>query len=361
MSTPNDPTRVALDGLRRATTPGPDDLDHLPPSVLDGLGLGTLGEVDRETAEEHLAGCAQCVEDVADRRTVQAAIDAEVSNAPVGARSRGPRLMVLGFAAAAVVVLAVTVARRTGQPDALRDGAPTVAAPMAVRSGEGERGPQAPGRLEDGARPSAESALVTRVLASGRLELPPDASALVGVVGTLLGAESGTVAFGPSAPLGTAVSDVRPRFSWRTVQGATAYTVRVFDDRFRAVTEARVAATFWVPPTDLARDATYSWQVTAHRAEGDLTAPAPPQPEARFRVVTATVAEETARQRARLASDPLTLGIQLARAGLVTEADAALAAAAAVPDQRAMALSLRRSLPGGATGYGSPTTTKPAQ
>ncbi len=348
MSTPNDPSRVALDGLRRAITPGPDDLDHLSPAVLDALALGTLGEVDRETADEHLAGCEQCTEDLADRRAIQVAIDAAASIPVAGTRPRGPRLVVLGFAAAAAVVLAVSVARRTDGPAPSATVASGVGAPKASRSDDGGRVPVESDGPDGEARLAGEAALVARVLAHGRLELPPDAVELAGTVGTLLGAGDRAAMFRPMAPLGTAVLEVRPRFAWQATPGATGYTVRVYDDRFQGVAEGQVAGTTWVPPLDLARGFTYSWQVTAHRPEGDLTVPVPPQPEARFRVVTAAVAEETARQRRRLAGDPLTLGILLAQSGLVSEADAVLATAATSPEHRSTVTRLRGTLPSGA-------------
>jgi hypothetical protein len=90
----------------------------------------------------------------------------------------------------------------------------------------------------------------------------------------------------------------------------------------------RLAATAWVPGVDLQRGATYLWQVTAHTASGDVTAPAPPQPEAKFMVVSGEAAALVTGQQARLADRPLQLGIVLARAGLVAEARAQLELAA---------------------------------
>ena len=173
----------------------------------------------------------------------------------------------------------------------------------------------------------------------------------------MLGDRGTGTSFGPQSPRGTAVATVRPEFRWEAAPGASAYTVSVFNERFEEIASGRVVGTRWTPGHDLPREQVLSWQVTAHRPAGQLTAPAPPAPEARFRVLAAGEAARMDDVRRRLVTDPLSLAILQARVGLINEAAASLGRAEAQPLTREAAQALRRSLPG----QGAPTTTNPAQ
>jgi len=132
--------------------------------------------------------------------------------------------------------------------------------------------------------------------------------------------------------------------------------VAVFDQNFSEVARARVTGTSWRPDVDLARDATYSWQVTAKRGSQNITEPRPPRPEARFHVVDASMVDEVHDLRRRLDRQPLALGILLAERGLIADARAALMRARSIPETADAAGRLLGSLD-----QGTPTTTKPAQ
>jgi len=131
-------------------------------------------------------------------------------------------------------------------------------------------------------------------------------------------------------PIGTAVRSASPAFSWRAVEGATAYTVAVYDDRFNEVARSpQVTTTSWKPTAALPRGVALAWQLTAHLSDHDVIAPKPPQPEARFLVVTDAAAAAVAAEEARLTAEPIALGIVLANAGLVADAERVLSRAAA--------------------------------
>jgi len=84
--------------------------------------------------------------------------------------------------------------------------------------------------------------------------------------------------------------------------------------------------------------------VTARTAQGSASAPVPPAPEARFRVVDAKTADELARARRRYADSRLVLAVLYARAGLLDDADAELARLSADNADSAIVASLRASL-----------------
>lgn len=163
----------------------------------------------------------------------------------------------------------------------------------------------------------------------------------------------------PLAPIGTAVLSTRPSFTWDAMAGATSYSVAVYDERFNEIARGdRLAATAWVPPLDLERGRTYLWQVTAHRASGDVTAPAPPQPEARFTVLAAETAAVVTQQQVRLGDRPLELGIVLAQAGLLGEARVQLELAAAGAASEADRAAARALLAGNWKSHGAPASLR---
>jgi hypothetical protein len=188
-----------------------------------------------------------------------------------------------------------------------------------------------------------EKARVDAAVAAGRIELPASVSALIRPQGTLLGAQA-PARFGPLGPVGTAVRSTRPTFSWGDA-GADAYSVSVFDENFKEVARSeRVNGTSWSPEADLPRGVPLVWQVTAHRGATSETEPKPPQPEARFSVVDAATLARVEEQAARLADNPLALGVLYAEAGLIADARAELLRAAEIPASADAARRLLRSL-----------------
>jgi hypothetical protein len=191
----------------------------------------------------------------------------------------------------------------------------------------------------------AEQAAVDRVLAGGALAIPEDVQRLSGTPGDLHRRTPATDAFGPNAPRGTVVLSARPEFQWISREGATGYSVAVYNDQFNEVMSSpRVTATSWAPTTDLPRGGSYQWQVTAHTASGDVTSPVPPQPEARFRVADSAAATDITRLQQRLQGKPLELGILLAERGFILDAIAMLDRAAESPEAAAPATRLRAEL-----------------
>jgi hypothetical protein len=158
------------------------------------------------------------------------------------------------------------------------------------------------------------------------MEMPANIAVLRGNADTLPDAGGPAPAFSPTAPVGTAVIEARPQFSWTAptgaMTGATRYSVTVFDERFREVTKSgSLKTTTWTPRQNLPRGRVLAWQVTAVTRDGTAISPAPPQPEARFVVLDAATVARLAKERARLATEPIALGLVLAKAGLFAEAD----------------------------------------
>jgi hypothetical protein len=150
---------------------------------------------------------------------------------------------------------------------------------------------------------------------------------------TLMGGDSHSPAasgFGVIAPVATFVREARPTFRWQPLSHARRYKVAIYTDRLeRVAASGEVTGTAWTPDVDLKPDTTYQWQVTALTPDGTTLTPAPPQPEARFRLIAADRRQALDRQLSEAGSSNLLRGLAFTRAGLLDEADAAFGALAA--------------------------------
>jgi hypothetical protein len=209
--------------------------------------------------------------------------------------------------------------------------------------------------------PQAEAA-VRAALETGRVETPAYFGGWVGGAGTLLGAAPAVGSLVLVGPLATAVDGDRPTLRWRPLAGATSYTAAVFDADLNPVAASPpLTGTEWRVPRSLPRGRDYSWQVTAMVEAGEVNAPAPPAPEARFRVLERSLSEEMRRARAASQGSGLLLGLAYARVGLLEDAERELRALAEANPGSSLAQSLWRSVRARRPQPESPTTTKPAQ
>ena len=158
-------------------------------------------------------------------------------------------------------------------------------------------------------------------LREGAAQPPPFLADLAGRPEALMGASPAS-SFRLIEPLATAVVSDRPTFRWEPLAGAERYVVSISDEALRPVAvSGPLFGASWSPEAPLARGTTYVWQVTAQRGTQAVTAPAPPAPLAKIRVLD----EETARlldQTAATHPDShLLLGILYAQAGARSEAE----------------------------------------
>jgi hypothetical protein len=117
----------------------------------------------------------------------------------------------------------------------------------------------------------------------------------------------------------------RPALRWQPLPDAASYQVTIFTDDYEIVTESpALTATSWTPPQALPRDRVYLWQVTATKAGQTIKAPVAPTPEARFKVLKQSLADEITAARGRKPASDLLLGLLYAQAGLLNEAENAL-------------------------------------
>lgn len=169
-------------------------------------------------------------------------------------------------------------------------------------------------------------------VAAARVMLPPLAPELRTVRGTLAGsADAPTLQTAPAT--GPIVRDRRPRLEWRSAAAADGYIVqveRLSDGTLISSPALPATARSWQPAEPLAPGAIYEWQVRAVR--GGLTvdqAPKPPEPEARFQVLSDEAERKLRAVEQDAARSELTLGWACAEAGLTADAEAHWTAAGA--------------------------------
>jgi hypothetical protein len=168
---------------------------------------------------------------------------------------------------------------------------------------------------------SSRQALKT-TLRTGRLETPSDLGSLNGKTGTLLGTSPDGDSFSLRGPQGEIVRDTRPTLRWQPLEKATSYVVSIYDAGFNKVASSpALSGSTWRPPQSLARGGVYSWQVVALKDGKEVIAPAPPAPEAKFKVLDRASESELQRAEQAGGTSHLVRGIAYAKAGLLVDSE----------------------------------------
>lgn len=174
---------------------------------------------------------------------------------------------------------------------------------------------------------AAHQQMVKDALQTGRLARPASLAGLNRLGSPLMGTDEQGNSFSLTAPVGKVILSDRPKFRWARLKEATGYVVELYDERFNLAGKSQeLQSDEWTPTQPLARGHVYAWQVKASKDGHVFTAPAPPAPQARFRVLDQEQAGEIARASRAHGSSHLTLGLLYARAGLLDEAEQELRA-----------------------------------
>lgn len=192
---------------------------------------------------------------------------------------------------------------------------------------------------------AAERAAVDAAVLSGQLNRAPVLAQLTSRAGVLMGSQPPPPAFGPTFPVGVVVDADQPTLEWSPSGEASAYRVSVFDERFNVVaTSGWLNDTRWTPERPLARGNSYVWQITARIGDREVVAPAPPQPESRFKVTSVEQSAHLADLRKRAGDSHLALAVLLAEAGVLDEAERELTLARSANPESSAVKRLQASL-----------------
>jgi hypothetical protein len=168
--------------------------------------------------------------------------------------------------------------------------------------------------------PPAYQNLVTRALSTQEIERSPALQGLTRPPSSLMGSADPNSRFSVVGPVGEVLLSNQPTFRWKAMEGANGYVVEVYDPQFKLVASSpQLTELSWT--TTLARGNLYSWQVKAIKDGEEVTAPRPPAPQAKFRVLDETKANELARAKRAFGTSHLVLGLLYADAGLLDEAE----------------------------------------
>lgn len=273
---------------------------HPTAEDLDRFRRGAMSDAEALEVGRHVSSCAQCralAQRGLDVNAGAAHLAAELTPEQSGARDWKPLLI----AASVIVVIGAAVffgLRRNAPP-------PAISHPAQVRVA-----PADPYYRADW------NALVRTALARGRAEWPDaELDALRGTPETMRGPSARS---GGLAPAGAIVETTQPRLNWwPAVEGAT-YRVGIYRDERTVIESPRLHATEWTPPENtLQSGVTYTWDVRVVARDGtESIIPAPPDPAAKFRVLSERDAADLEAARARYPNDHLLLGLLYARSGV---------------------------------------------
>ena len=302
--------------------------EHLQYEQLEAYVDGTL------SADEaaHLEFCAMCAEEARDLRAHSSAPEA---------RTTPPRRYWLVAAAIIIAVAGVWMFFRPRRDAAV---------PIVVQT---QTQPPPAVTMEDplaGLDPSLKHILDQ--LGSGVIPSAAIVAELRGGTERIRGLDVENPTLEVAAPIGV-IEEQRPAFRWISRTPGT-YVVEVFDESYRPVaTSGSLRENDWQPARALRRGATYSWQVTRKSGDEQITAPVPPRPPARFRIIDSKSAAEL-----DATSSHLTAALIYAREGVLDRAVAEMTLAQkehpAVPEIAQSLGTLRAHQP-------EPTATNPPQ
>ena len=261
-------------------------------SDLTGYVDGTLSPSRRAEIAGHLESCRQCREDVA---------DLENERERLAPNRQWPRVLFGAIAASAAFVVILLLPRRGPEPQRPILRAPSVKVIRPVGYG----------------RPDWDEA-VRDAERSGRIEAPPTLAALRPRADVLRGTAGEAAAH--LEPAGVIVESTQPHFTWPAFDDAH-YKVGVFNGEKEVTTSGKIDTTSWSPAAPLQRGVLYTWQVEVRRHGNVSILPAPPQPQALFRILDDASAATLADARQRFPNDHLLLGVLAARFGLRASAE----------------------------------------
>lgn len=163
---------------------------------------------------------------------------------------------------------------------------------------------------------------IKSALTGGDIHISQDAAKLRSGTGVLMGGGDAAIPFKLTTPVGKVVETDRPQFKWDSVAGAESYVVNVYDDNFNKIASSPpLKVTAWTSSKALKRGGIYNWQVTAVKDGQEIRSPVRPAPDAKFKILDASSANEIAAAKRQSGNSHLLLGIVYAKAGLLDDAE----------------------------------------
>jgi len=331
---------------------------HLDYEEIEGYVDDSLAVKDREIVKRHLASCSACMnearelESLRDNLHTYPALASELAPSKPAResfwrsvfKSRPQRLAFVAVAFLLIVVATVLLIRRPApQQIANRNSAPNSNQNQQVANANtGASNDQtASNDASDVASASSYEGIINQAITAQKITTPATMRDLVGKESKLLGPSDKTDRFALVSPVATVVRNSRPTFRWQGLDGATSYSVAILDSNLNVVDKSNpISGLSWTSGRALRRNVVYTWQVTALKEGREITAPAAPAREARFRILSSEKTAALTRVPTEIARSHLKLGILYANDGLLDDAEREFRAAIAANDEGALARKL---------------------
>jgi hypothetical protein len=296
------------------------DENHPSYEELSNYIDSTIDPERKSAIEEHASDCEICRLQLEDLKKLQS----ELKVVPFQPMRVGKARKYLLAAIIALAAIAAVWLMR----DLLEKSAPTIVTTPSdsIRMVDGNRTIEISKNGEILKAPGISDQQISQmetIIKSKKFLVSEDLKALNPGPGTLLGEEN-EKRFKLKSPVGIVVLDTRPRFQWESMPNANAYQVAVLNQDLQPVVISnQIKQQHWQPDQPLQRGKVYVWQVTAYTPKGEIVSPAPPEPEAMFKVVDEQNFQKI--QKAKEAKSPrLVLATIYAESGLIDEAKSEL-------------------------------------
>ena len=169
--------------------------------------------------------------------------------------------------------------------------------------------------------PVSLRASLAQAITTQKIELPAGLAELAGKSSVLLGPSAAPSDVELMGPVGIVVETERPTLRWKPIAHAE-YRVSVYSDNYEeAATSGWLHGAEWQVGKALKRGARYSWQLSVRHNGTEFTVPAPPAPEARFKVLDAAGEAEIAQLKTVSMNSHMLLGIRYAQLGALDESE----------------------------------------
>ena len=311
---------------RALTASDPPASRHLSHEEVAAFAENDWSRVDRQQITEHLERCPQCSEDADDLRKFRDDL-AQPPLAPVTKVITRRRSF---FIVPVWVGTAAMILLAIFLGYRFYHGKPQPPPSMVVQLKDGGSyiGLDSAGRLTSPlVFDPGDEKKIKDALVSKRIEPPAVLALLSSPQGTLLGPAGARPDLQLIAPLATAVPSDRPVFRWQPTLQASSYIVSIYDSRYGKVAQSPpLTQNEWQADRPLPRGQIYTWQLTANVKGKLVRAPLPPAPEARFQVLPQAEAEQLEKTRSQHPDSHLLLGLLYAQAGALDDSTRELTA-----------------------------------
>jgi hypothetical protein len=347
--------------LQRSSAAGVHpEYDQLEAYIDDTLTLKA-----REELKRHLAECGACLQESLELESLRDNLQSypiTVQGQPISRKAqdgywrsvaaffqlRPRQLASLTAVVVLVAVFAVLLIRRQSRQQ-IAGYNPTPAGNVAKQNNEiAKTNGNTP--KDDRAKPtpsveaiaaSPYESIIAQTIVAQKIATPTAIRDLTGPESKLLGSAEPAQRFALLSPVGTVVRNSRPTFRWHQLAGATSYGVAILDQDLNLVEKNSPSPQLsWAPTHPLKRDVVYTWQVTAVFEGREITAPAAPAREARFKIISAEKAAALSRTPPEISTSHLKLGIVYAHSGLLDDAEREWRAAIAAGQDAVLARKL---------------------